>query len=415
MSLSFRVYNRDGTFKGSPNKGVREYQHEHIEGPFVASFSLISGEGDVTDTSLRAWFDSYLMCEFAAIYDGAEVWRGYIWEMQLELDGEMRVKSMEDMANAIKCRYTNGSGDVVHTAWQEHDESIELYGRRERVVTSSSENSDEATERAAAELQYNASPFTQAVAYVDTDANRLFVTCVGRQVAANSVQLLSDNDLQDRWGIDEPDATDPLYDLYQLDNGDDTTVGDEMRRIVEVVKENGGWLYALDMATNDTETAAGVSSNAGAFDRLVELAKLRDSDGNFYRLRLTNDGGVIYEQFSETVNYLRFPAPRGVEKRDGNKPMWDARPGIIKYVDVAAGAALPDTWLSDRRLSFAERTVMRDGDKVATFHHRDLDSTDIYRAIEANQRWIESRKSKPVSEKKQEEEEREKDIYGHYL
>jgi hypothetical protein len=233
-------------------------------------------------------------------------------------------------------------------------------------------------------------------------------------VLANHVQLGNDtlrDILDDSDGA--PDENDQLYDLYTLGYGDETTVGDEIRRIVAAVNYNGGWLYALDIADNDTVTAAGVSGNVGAFDRLIELAKLRNSDDEFYRLRITDDGGVVYEKLDTDPLYLRFPAPRGIEFLDGTTPTWTARPGIIKYVDTAAGASLPDTWLPDRRLSFIERVAMREGDKVATFGPRDVTAEDIERAIEANMRWLESRKNKPTSAPAEKEPETYRDIYGH--
>ena len=173
-------------------------------------------------------------------------------------------------------------------------------------------------------------------------------------------------------------------------------------------------LKVLDIAANDTTTAVGVSSNVGAFDRLLELAKLRDSDGNFYKLLIRNDGGVIYEKFREKPDYYRYPLPRGLELPGGDTPTWEAKPGIIRYVDPESGPELPDTWLNDRRHNYYERAVMRDGDAVATFHGRELDALDIYRAAEANQRWIES--NRPVAAPKPPKVvEPERDIYGHIV
>ena len=153
------IYNRNGEFVGNPTAGIREYYHEHMEGPYIAEFVLESGEGGVDDEGLRAWFTNRLMWQLATEYEGTEVWRGYIWEMELEMGGEVRTKSMHDAANAVKTRYTNSSGDVVHTGWYTHEESILEYGVKERIVTSSSESLEEAQERAQVELQYSGSPY----------------------------------------------------------------------------------------------------------------------------------------------------------------------------------------------------------------------------------------------------------------
>ena len=162
-SPTFFTYNRDGTFIGSPT--VLEYQHEHMEGPYTASFVIESGQGEVDDKGLWLWFDTRLMTEFACQYEGTEQWRGVIWEMQLEIDGELHIKSMDNMYNAVKVKYTNTSGNPIHTGWFTNDESIEQYGRKERIIQSSSSSGDEAAERAEAELLYSASPYTMAIGY----------------------------------------------------------------------------------------------------------------------------------------------------------------------------------------------------------------------------------------------------------
>ena len=404
MTISHLSYHLDGTLWGNPTAGVIEYQQEHMEGPHIASFAFESGVGGVDDNGLRAWFDNRLMTEFATRYEGVEVWRGLIWEMRLEMGGEIRVKSMSDMANAVKTHYTNTDGDKVHTGFVLNDESIRRYGRKERVVTTSDASLEEATERADVELLYSASPYTTVIGYQETNSHRLVITIVGRMVVANNVQLLVDtmrtiSDKED-WGVDEDFGPSPDCDTYltnpddvsceRVEYEDEVTVSYEIKRILNVISHQTGWLYPKAIADNDTVTVAGVSSSISAFARLRELAKLRNSDGEFYRLRVLNDGGVIYEKFREDVSYLRYSLPRGLETTGGTKPTWDAKPGIIKYVDMSSGAALPDTWLSDRRLSYYDRTVMRDGDSVATFHGLDLDATDIFRSVEANQRWIEA-------------------------
>ena len=387
MTLAHRTYHRDGTFWGEPTSGVMEYEQEHMEGPYMAKFVFKSGEQGVTDAGLKGWFNNRLMTQFETVFDGLVRWRGFIWEMELEFDGEVRIKSMDDMANAVKCSYTNSDGDESRTAWVTNEESITRYGTKERIVSSSSSSSAEATERAEVELQYSASPYTKAISYTDSEENVLKVTVVGRMVVANNVQLRSEHL---RYIEQLTDEDDPLYG-YSGDEDDTTssyddpiTVSDEIRRIVLVVNYSGGWLYVQDIVDNDTITAAGVSSDVGAFDRILELSKLRNSDDEFYRLSITNDGGVVYRKFEEVAEYIRYARPRGIETHAGIIPTWDAKPGFIRYFDDQSGVGMPDTWVTDAQLTYYERTDMKDSDKRATFHGRELDASDIYNAISAN-------------------------------
>ena len=256
------------------------------------------------------------------------------------------------------------------------------------------------------------------------------VTAVGRTFVANNLQLVADTmrpiSAKTDWGVDSDGVGNKDYgavegctennwdDCDRIAYGGAVTVGYEVRRILNVINYHTGWLYSKALATNDTVTAAGVSSSIGAWDRLLELVKLRNSEGEYYRLKVLNDGGVVYEKFSEDVSYIRYPLPRGIETVGNTTPTWDAKPGIIKRIGDSPGKALPSTWLSDNRLAYYERTVMRDGDSVATFHGREWDTVDEYSAVDANNRWIESRKARPKT-KKEKVVKPEYDLYGHII
>lgn len=390
--LSFRSYHLDGTLWGHPTKGVLEYEQEHTEGPYMAKFTFQSGEGGVDDNGLKGWFRNRLMTEIAAMSEGVEVWRGYVWEMELELDGKIRVKSMADMSNAVKGRYTNTGGDSITTGWYVNDESVTRYGRKEKVVSSSSSSGDEALERAGAELQYSSSPYTKTIVRVEPEENVLRVTLAGRIVLANNIILLADA-LRDAVGEDDPGPF--VYNTA-------TTVSEEIERILTAVNYNSGWLYPLDIQENDTVTFSGASSDIGAWDRIVELGRLRDSKGVFYRLQVTNDGGVIYRPYVEVEDYIHYPGSRGLQDLMSEVPTWGAKPGFIRDLDDRSGAGMPDTWLNDSQLSFYERTVMRDKAVVAEFHGKDLDVGDVYGAMETNRKRMEKPKEKAKKEPKEE-------------
>ena len=396
-TISHRSFHLDGTFWGEPTKGVLEYEQEHIEGPHMAKFVLKSGENGVTDAGLKGWFKNRLMTEFATTFDGIERWRGYVWEMELDLNGKRRVKSMAKFANAVKTRYTNTEGDSIHTGFfVESDASIERYGRKEKIVTSSSSSGDEAEERAEAELRYSSSPYTSTIIRIAEGAAALRVTLAGRKVLANNILLIPDT-------LRESGITDVDDPLYGITYNAATTVSEEIRRIALVINNIGGWIYPLDIAENDMPTVVSVTSDSGAFDRIVELARLRDSDGRFYRLTVTNDGGLIYRPYDEQEDYIHYPGSRGLQTVMGDIPTWEAKSGFIRDLDDQSGIPMPDTWLNDAQLSFYERTVMRDGGGIAEFHGKDLDPADIYGAVDANWRRLHPPREKTKEEPKKPE------------
>lgn len=395
--LFHTCYTPQGVFVGDFTPGVIEYQHEWQEGPQKASFVLETGKNGVTDSGLRAWFERRIMWQVVTEFEGRQVWNGYIWELELEYNGVHYRKTMQNVANAILISYSNDEGELQYLTddddnrlWVTHPESILLYGRREKIININTESDEEALERANTEIKYSASPYTVPPTWRDQEngdtkrANRLTVTCVGRHSLANNIQLL-----QKAIRLTE------AHRLANIENSDtyayrnETTVSAEILRIVELVQEIGGWLYPLNIAaTNDTPTRMGVPSNAGSWDRLLELARLRDTTERFYRLYVEPDGGVVYLPFDETPDYFLKLEPTRIEYADKTVPTWQGKPGIVRVIDSQFGPSLPDTWLTDRRNIFAERTTMRDGDKVASFHNKEYDVADYYASIEANARWL---------------------------
>jgi hypothetical protein len=403
--LSFRAYHLDGTFWGEPTSGILEYEQEHTEGPYMAKFLFRSGESGVGDTGLKSWFRNRLMTEIQVLFNGVDEWRGYVWEMELELDGKIRIKSMADMANAVKCRYTNTDGNSIFTGWSYNSESIARYGRKEKIVSSNSSSGSEAEERAEAELFFSSSPYNKTITRVAPGENTLRVTLAGRIVLGNNTMILPDSVRAN--AITNID--DPLYDPDEksIVYNSATVVSEEIRRLASVIQKQTGWLYPLDIVANDTETVVGVSSETGAWDRIVELARLRNSNGQFYRLQVTNNGGIIYRPFVEEEDYIHYPGQRGIRNLMDEIPTWDAKPGFIRDLDDQSGVGMPDTWLNDNQLSFYERTVMRDGNDIAEFHGKDLDAADVYGALDANR----SRMEKPAEPVEKKEKEKKSD--GH--
>ncbi len=225
-------------------------------------------------------------------------------------------------------------------------------------------------------------PFNRSIVYKPQDKSVLRITAVGRMVIVNKFKLLSE---RLRY---HPNYEDLSWEDTERKNID-WTVGDEVARIVDLINYHSGWLYPIKIADNDTLTKVGVSSTTGAFDRLVELTKLTNSNGDRYQLQITEDGGVVYDVYDETPRYMLQTAEIGIRNYDNTIPKWDAQPGIVKSVAGWAGPILPTSWLGDNTLIPIERTTMRQSDEFASFYSRTIDVVEMENALYAHLRSLE--------------------------
>jgi hypothetical protein len=301
---------------------------------------------------------------------------------------------MTDVANAVSAFYEDEDEDesvyidFSETAlpydendniWALANESITQFGRHE-IVLDSNGSEDEALALAKVALMKSPDPYSKAVVYKPLSKARLSITAVGRMVVANKIQLLDD---RLRYHPDYEKMVHGEKHHY----GIQWNVGLEIKRIVDVVQETGGWLYEVKIAENDTPTMAGSDSTIGAFDRLVELASLTNLDGDHYRLQVFDDGGVVYGKLDEEPTYVLKTADVGVEYFDGTIPKWQARPGIILNIAGRAGPTMPTSWLDDDRKIPIERVTMREGDEFASFNSREINELDTLSEFQAHIRW----------------------------
>ena len=434
--LTFLRYDRLGLApQGEFSAGVTDYRQQWLEGPAEASwyFELPDGSG------VQSWFNSYFMNQ-VRVYEGAsEIWRGWVWTMEAITPGGTLYGSMGDVNNRIKVRRTNSEGKTDYRpkelftggspggeewtvpAWASHQKSVDTYGPLEYIASTSTTDSDEAEAYARMLLARTSAPYQAPPAAVVSNRNVLSVTCIGAVGLANRIMLSDgyimytftepDGDFPADNNADADDATkllryagedDPTGRVWGYTGAgydtDSYTVGDEVRRVVRVLQAaTGGLIYPLDLAANDTATAAGVSSVTGAWDRLRELAATPNSDGEGYVLQMTVDGGVIYKRLLDLpVMYRAFPNGDGVRHLDGSIPRWQARPGIMEMVGNW-GVRLPGTYTdyADGSVTvedappylpagqvYAERVDMGDGDEVASFNARQETPTDYRRALD---------------------------------
>jgi len=383
--LEFLSYHLSGVPHGSFTTGVVGYRQQITEGCDNASWKFLDGTKGLDNRSLRAWFDRRLMSIVVVKYNHLPVFQGYVYSMELDWRDLFLQKNIAPMANSILCSYRDENNDTQYTSWVLDIKSINLYGYKEKVITSNSTSPEEAEAKALAYLMFYSNPYKSPGVFKKTTTGSLQVNVKGPATFGDHVTLLPD---RLRYHPNHTEAAG-----YVL--GAETTVGDEIRRILEVIQYTSGWMYPIKVEENLTPTRMGVNTQIGAFSRVLDLARLPRPDEtseNYERMRVfvNFDGGVTYEAPSKDPSYFRKPPPDGIEAVNGTKPKWEARPGYLKILDPQHEADIPTAVKTDGFLQYVERVEMKEGDEEASLMNREIDIEDFFSDVDANRRFIET-------------------------
>lgn len=431
--LAFIGASRAGDVYGEFTKAVQAYRHEWQHGPYKASWRFEVGDGIVKKSDLQHWFNDRLMSQISTHYKGAEVWRGFIGKMIMNLDGQMVTQDVMQMKNAVKCsfKYTDAN-DLISTgwtAWHANLDSLERYGNFEYALnlnlkpdqimdivdgqalgrredpghpTRPSAPITEPDARADWEVAHYSTPLVDW-GPGDPDRDYIEFTAYGAMALADKI-LLSDGPFAYfidvlPWQLDDIISTNANElrqvaadsDYADTEYGDEITVTNEILRLLDVIAYQAELygsdqlLFAREIAENNRLTVAGVASPVGVMTRLNELAKLRDLNNEYYEIRIDCDGGVTYAPVSTTPVYNLYPAPRGLKIGSGDvTPTWDARPELIRVMDTSMVHHLPDTAYGDGALRKQERVTMRDGGNAADFGSAKFNRQQYEAALRAN-------------------------------
>jgi hypothetical protein len=161
--------------------------------------------------------------------------------------------------------------------------------------------------------------------------------------------------------------------------GGQLTISQEVARIVGVIEEQGGWLYALDISDeNDALTAAGVNSRIGAIQRLQQIAFIPNQAGDEFELFVHLDGGVVYRKKQRQAKFNM--TSEGLKALDGDPVGWRAEVAAIRVVDPVTAQ------MSGSNIITPERVSVADG--VAQFVPLERTEADTDKDIKDNLAWI---------------------------
>lgn len=411
--LTLRVFSHDRTELLADLSGMAQgYRQEVTEGPYRASFDIAAGEQGADAAQFADWQNLFLGCYLEARHNGLVCWGGYVREIRHTTKEYASVLSIRDLANQIKALYTDEYSDQDrYTDWMTDYRSVARFGRMEGVLQYEGKVTAQLADDGSIKLLDESDPssrYTEVHGALDEELARMawpqlsdlsFSTKLTASDAADSLEIeadgmtvLADSKLVSD-GLIASLGEGALRDAgYAYPDGfivgSETTVGEEIQRLVDV-SAFSGWLHAVKIEANDTVTSAGVDRPMGLWTRILQLAKLRNQAGDLYRLSVDATGGVVYERMTMDQDYLWLPG-NGIVRMDGERPTWTARPGIVQL--AGGGLSVPGTHMPSADLVYMERVTMAEGYDYAALSLRNETPEDTRRDYAANLRRLEKQR-----------------------
>jgi hypothetical protein len=116
------------------------------------------------------WLNRLMASVIVYDRDGLVVWEGYLNAVELAAGQERRSRSLDGMANRVRCRYTTVNGVPAATAFVTDTASNTRYGPRDAVISLNSATLTEAANYAAAYLAEHKEPKANPASSASTGA-----------------------------------------------------------------------------------------------------------------------------------------------------------------------------------------------------------------------------------------------------
>lgn len=262
---------------------VLRFAVDAIGGPSTASLRAMGTRTGLAQ--LRSMLGYYIRIRNA---NNTPVWWGMIDTVTVELGGLAVGVSLREFRNRIKVSYTVRDGDgyavPVATDWDQHDQSVAIYGARELLYAAGELSQDEAEALLARELDTRGLP-RQAIDLAQPN-NSASITCVGLwstlawtyysntagreafDVGGNAEQAIG-------WGFTASDVGFADRRLHKISGGLDGAVPTETIRITGSASNNG----AFTVETGAEGEVTSYTSTGIAFDPTDDILDSNDGLG----------------------------------------------------------------------------------------------------------------------------------------
>ena len=333
------------------------------------------GGGDakksVDTTFLLRWYDEALMYVMQNKVGGLVAWDGFVAEMELSMNGLTERRSVLDMSNTVRVKYTDENGDEQQTDWYINDLSVSRFGRKEEVIDLSEITTEEAEAYAQAYLRENGWPHSRPtkIDLSGSDISALTVTAVGRVGTAN---------------------------FKYTDAGDGVTVGNADESVRLIIENDTQFLTPNALRVNDLQILQKPKDNAQrAYDRIQEIEGMGRVTGDtheIWRFAVWEDGRANYVPFDNEPIYKWLANGRLVSPSMGEIDAWLMRPGVVRNHGRVGQEMPPGSLLQRTNDIYIAEIEVSAGAEYPTLKPEVESESDLFRAIEDYQRWLEQDK-----------------------
>jgi hypothetical protein len=311
---------------------VTRYRHSiRFQGGFwEASWTFPLGT-HTNDRYLRDWFENRLFYKHQENTGATVSWEGYIWVMDLTLDGLTERMDMSNVHNAVKTIYRDSAGAQQETSFYTQDDSIDRYGRREFVLTLDHVAAAEAQAAAQTFLTVSAWPAPQVVAVNPDNPDGLHVTAVGDVFTMNN----------------------------KIVTAGDASTDDISTYITDIISTDCEFVTAGVIEANTLQILKETDMPIRAWDLLLRLTEAGDASNNLWRFTVER-GRASYQQADATPQYIWAGREQGMMATTGTVNPWQIRPAVMTHL-IRTFSKLPsDSFFNSNRDILIEEIEMGD-------------------------------------------------------
>ncbi|MDD5367454.1 MAG: hypothetical protein PHQ40_00350 [Anaerolineaceae bacterium] len=323
-----------------------------LGGFWMGSFTLTG-----TAAELAGIFYENLGCHVEERSGGFITWEGLFYEMELQVGGMARRRSLSVMANHVTAKYLDSAGVAATTAPVQSERSIAEYGRREELLLLDGFDAAAVEARRDTHLVENAWPWARTVGVGPGDPKiaKLTVDVAGYVFTAN-------------WRY-----------LSAL-TGEDTDVAEWIGAITAAYCE---FLHVGSIRANSLAVKMSSTTPARAWDKMAEITALGDAGGAPWRLFVDQGRFLNYQKIETAPAYSlrggQLVAISGEDITSSIDP-WRLRPGVVRDMDYPVKKNEFGAWLSDARDFYVSEVEVSMADEKPVLKTELFDESQILAA-----------------------------------